>query len=52
MGPRLPAIAQQLLLIERELRTLDLWSVEPPAPEDLASVEPFCVDTLRFEQWL
>ncbi|MEZ3186575.1 YqcC family protein [Pseudomonas sp. LM13] len=52
MDPRLPAIAQQLLLIERELRTLDLWSAEPPSPEALASVEPFCVDTLRFEQWL
>ena len=52
MDLRLPAVAQQLLLIERELRTLDLWSVEPPVPEALASVEPFCVDTLRFEQWL
>lgn len=52
MDSRLPAVAQQLLLIERELRTLDMWSVEPPVPEALASVEPFCVDTLRFEQWL
>ncbi|AHY44043.1 pseudouridine synthase [Stutzerimonas decontaminans] len=52
MDQRLPAVAQQLLLIERELRVLALWSVEPPAPEALASVEPFCVDSLRFEQWL
>ena len=52
MDSRLPAIAQQLLLIERELRLLGLWSVDSPAPEALASVEPFCVDTLRFEQWL
>lgn len=52
MDSRLPAITQQLLLIERELRLLGLWSVDSPAPEALASVEPFCVDTLRFEQWL
>ncbi len=52
MDRRLPEIAQQLLLIERELRVLGLWSVGSPAPEALASVEPFCVDTLRFEQWL
>ncbi|BFN25246.1 hypothetical protein PSCT_04323 [Pseudomonas sp. SCT] len=52
MDQRLPAVAQQLLLIERELRGLGLWSLESPAPEALASVEPFCVDTLRFEQWL
>ena len=52
MDRRLPEIAQQLLLIERELRVLGLWSVDSPAPEALASVEPFCVDTLRFEQWL
>ncbi|HBZ98732.1 MAG TPA: pseudouridine synthase, partial [Pseudomonas sp.] len=43
MDRRLPEIAQQLLLIERELRVLGLWSVDSPAPEALASVEPFCV---------
>ncbi|MCQ4296674.1 YqcC family protein [Pseudomonas stutzeri] len=52
MDQRLPAVAQQLLLIERELRALGLWSAEPPPEEALVSVEPFCVDTLRFEQWL
>lgn len=52
MDERLPAVAQQLLLIERELRALELWGVESPGAEALASVEPFCVDTLRFEEWL
>jgi len=52
MDQRLPVVAQQLLLIERELRVLGLWRVEPPTAEALASVEPFCVDTLRFEEWL
>ncbi|MBE7373764.1 YqcC family protein [Pseudomonas lopnurensis] len=52
MEARLPAVAQQLLLIERELRVLGLWAPVPPTPEALASSEPFCVDTLQFEQWL
>ncbi|MCY1281858.1 tRNA pseudouridine synthase C [compost metagenome] len=52
MDERLPVLAEQLLLIERELRALGLWSVEPPADEALASPEPFCVDTLNFEEWL
>jgi uncharacterized protein YqcC (DUF446 family) len=52
MDNRLPAIADQLLLIEQALRQEGYWSQSPPSPEALASVEPFCVDTLDFEQWL
>ena len=49
MDDRVPALADQLLLIERELRVLGVWASSPPAPEALASQEPFCVDTLSFE---
>jgi uncharacterized protein YqcC (DUF446 family) len=52
MDSRLPAIADQLLLIEQALRQAGWWSTQPPSPEALASVEPFCIDTLDFEQWL
>lgn len=52
MDARLPALADQLLLIERELRLLGWWAPAAPAVERLASVEPFCVDTLAFEEWL
>tara|TARA_Y100000815_G_C13155594_1_gene429670 strand:- start:132 stop:464 length:333 start_codon:yes stop_codon:yes gene_type:complete len=52
MDSRVPALADQLLLIERELRLLGVWASSPPAPEALASQEPFCVDTLAFDQWL
>lgn len=45
-------LAEQLLLIERELRVLGLWSAQAPAAEALASQEPFCVDSLAFEEWL
>lgn len=52
MDARLPALAEQLLLIERELRLLGWWASAAPGAERLASVEPFCVDTLAFEEWL
>jgi uncharacterized protein YqcC (DUF446 family) len=52
MDSRLPAVAEQLLLVERELRVLGWWSEMPPSAEALASQQPFCVDTLAFEEWL
>ncbi|MFC3607139.1 YqcC family protein [Stutzerimonas tarimensis] len=52
MDQRLPRVAEQLLLIERELRVLGLWSSRTPDARALASLEPFCMDTLRFEEWL
>ena len=52
MDERLPALADQLLHIERELRLLGWWSAQAPSAEALASQEPFCVDTLSFAQWL
>lgn len=52
MDTRIPLLAEQLLLIERELRLLGLWAALPPSSEALASEQPFCVDTLLFEEWL
>lgn len=45
-------LADALLELERELRALDLWSMQPPSIAALSSREPFCVDTLSFELWL
>ena len=45
-------LASLLIDIEFELRRADLWSADTPSSEALASVEPFCVDTLDFQQWL
>ncbi|SHN07632.1 YqcC family protein [Phytopseudomonas punonensis] len=45
-------IADQLLLVERALRVQGWWEASAPSAEALASVEPFCVDTLDFSQWL
>ena len=52
MDARASALAEHLLLIERELRLLGWWQDEAPSAEALSSPEPFCVDTLTFEQWL
>ncbi|AKS08098.1 MULTISPECIES: YqcC family protein [Pseudomonas] len=52
MDARFPAIAEQLLLIERELRVQGWWDEVSPSVEALSSVEPFSVDTLDFHQWL
>ena len=52
MDARVSMLAEHLLLIERELRLLGWWQDEAPSAEALASPEPFCVDTLTFEQWL
>lgn len=52
MDERFPEIAEQLLLIERELRVLGWWETTPPGEQALSSQEPFCVDTLEFAQWL
>lgn len=43
---------RELENLESALRTLQMWEELPPSMEALQSQEPFCVDTLSFEQWL
>ena len=45
-------IADVLLELEAEMRTLGWWEEEKPPAKALASQQPFCVDQLAFEQWL
>lgn len=45
-------VADSLLRIEIELRRLSAWSEMPPPAEALQSVQPFCIDTLEFVEWL
>ena len=52
MEARVLLIADQLLLIERELRVQGWWETESPSEQALSSQQPFCIDTLAFEQWL
>ena len=45
-------IADVLLEVEATLRTSGKWDAYQPPREALVSAQPFCFDTLRFEQWL
>ncbi|WP_372778533.1 YqcC family protein [Litorivivens sp.] len=45
-------ISSLLIDLEAVMRNSGLWASEPPAPEALASSQPFCVDTLALEEWL
>ena len=45
-------LADLLIDVERELRVMQLWELQIPSPQALASVEPFAVDQLSFSQWL
>ncbi len=45
-------VAELLIDVEASLRQMNLWREEPPTDEALASTQPFCIDTLGFDQWL
>ena len=45
-------VADVILAIEAEMRRIGLWETQAPSPQALASLQPFCYDTLRFDQWL
>ena len=38
--------------IEREMRALGFWSLEPPSPDAMGSTAPFAHDTMTLDQWL
>lgn len=52
MSEKHSQMAELLLDLEFSLRQLGLWSAERPGEEAMASQEPFCLDTLDFEEWL
>ena len=45
-------IADVLLEVEASLRVHGKWDESKPKENDLRSSIPFCMDTLKFEQWL
>lgn len=46
---RVKLVLEQL---ETQLKQHDLWQSQWPSPEQLASTQPFAIDTLAFHQWL
>ena len=45
-------LQEALFDLEAELRSAGLWEEYSPPAEALASQQPFCIDTLAFNQWL
>lgn len=45
-------LTDMLCELERHLREQSLWTNVAPSAHQLASNEPFCVDTLSFPEWL
>ncbi len=45
-------ILELLDQLESHLKAGGFWSEKHPGQKALQSAAPFCVDTLRFEQWL
>ncbi len=45
-------LREKLQELENNLQTAQMWDSTAPEAEKLNSREPFCVDTLAFEQWL
>ncbi len=45
-------IADLLTRLEDELKANALWQATRPSEVALSSLQPFCIDTLSFEQWL
>jgi uncharacterized protein YqcC (DUF446 family) len=51
-NPRERALIAVVDGLEAELRRMQLWEPDPPTATELASAQPFCVDTLALSQWL
>jgi len=49
---QMAAVQQLLIRLEGELKATGLWNTVVPSAEALASDTPFCIDTLRFSDWL
>lgn len=45
-------ILAKLLLIEQEMKNIELWQLESPTEQAFESVEPFCIDTMSAHEWL
>jgi uncharacterized protein YqcC (DUF446 family) len=46
------ALADLLMDLQVTMQVCGVWECEKPTPQALQSREPFCVDTMSFEQWL
>lgn len=45
-------LADLLLELEKAMREAGVWDTEAPSDQAKQSTEPFCIDTMGFDQWL
>lgn len=45
-------LADLIMDLQVAMQSAGVWECETPSDLALQSVEPFCVDTMAFEQWL
>jgi len=45
-------LADLLMDLQMAMQDCGVWECQQPTQEALQSKEPFCVDTMAFEQWL
>jgi len=45
-------LADSLLNLEKVMREANVWQMAEPSDQALASQQPFCIDTMGFDQWL
>jgi|TARA_R110001592_G_scaffold32014_1_gene112306 uncharacterized protein YqcC (DUF446 family) len=45
-------LADLLIDLQVAMQDCGVWECEAPTQADMQSSEPFCIDTMAFEQWL
>lgn len=45
-------LADLLVALQIAMQEAQIWETPQPSASAMASVQPFCLDTMRFEQWL
>uniref|UniRef100_UPI001C3FD245 YqcC family protein n=1 Tax=Kiloniella majae TaxID=1938558 RepID=UPI001C3FD245 len=49
---RYTELADLVLELQMAMQAAQVWETKAPSSEALASEQPFCIDTMTFEQWL
>ena len=45
-------LADLLLNLEKVMRQVNVWEMPEPSQQALVSQQPFCIDSMGFDQWL
>lgn len=52
MSKQYISVTSTLMNISAEMSQLNIWQQNRPSEQALSSLQPFCIDTLDFSQWL